>query len=75
MSLTDFACKNAAPTDKPYRLTDRGDGLTLEVRPNGSKLWSYCQIWCLSGAGHAAIWLVLASIPSLNLTSVMTLAR
>lgn len=39
MPLSDFACKNAAPTDKPYRLTDRGDGLTLEVRPSGSKLW------------------------------------
>ncbi|MEV8879847.1 integrase arm-type DNA-binding domain-containing protein [Mesorhizobium ciceri] len=37
MSLSDFACKNAKPKDKPYRLAD-GDGLNL-VRNNGSKLW------------------------------------
>jgi len=37
---------------------------------------SYCQIWCLRVLGHAAIWsVVVASIPSLNLTPVMTLAR
>jgi hypothetical protein len=37
---------------------------------------SYCQIWCLRVVGHAAIWsVVVASIPSLNLTPVMTLAR
>ncbi|WP_352575132.1 tyrosine-type recombinase/integrase [Mesorhizobium australicum] len=38
MSLSDFACKNAKPKDKPYRLAD-GDGLYLLVRNNGSKLW------------------------------------
>ncbi|AXI49191.1 hypothetical protein C1J03_24105 (plasmid) [Sulfitobacter sp. SK012] len=37
---------------------------------------SYCQIWCLRVSGHAAIWLFsVASIPSLNATPVMTLAR
>jgi len=36
---------------------------------------SYCQIWCLRAVGHAAIWSSLVSIPSLNLTPVMTLAR
>ncbi|MGO4642071.1 tyrosine-type recombinase/integrase [Mesorhizobium sp. 2RAF45] len=38
MSLSDFACKNAKPRGKPYRLAD-GDGLYLLVRNNGSKLW------------------------------------
>ena len=39
-------------------------------------LKSYCQIWCLRLLGHAAIWPVLVvSIPSLNLTPVITLAR
>lgn len=38
MCLSDFACKNAKPKDKPYRLAD-GDGLYLLVRNNGSKLW------------------------------------
>ena len=38
--------------------------------------WSYCQIWCLRISGHAAIWLgLVVSIPSLNETPVMTLAR
>ena len=37
---------------------------------------SYCQIWCLRFVGHAAIWFWFeASIPSLNVTPVMTLAR
>jgi catechol 2,3-dioxygenase-like lactoylglutathione lyase family enzyme len=71
-----------------YSLEERSDGLsyTLPDLPGQSAALpdfyvnptfdgSYCQIWCLSGAGHAAIWLVLASIPSLNLTPVMTLAR
>ncbi|QPC94815.1 integrase arm-type DNA-binding domain-containing protein [Mesorhizobium sp. INR15] len=38
MSLSDFACKNSKPKDKPYRLTD-GDGLYLLVQRSGSKLW------------------------------------
>jgi hypothetical protein len=38
MSLSDFACKNAKPKVRPYRLTD-GDGLYLLVQKNGSKLW------------------------------------
>ncbi len=37
---------------------------------------SYCQISCLRLLGHAAIWPVsVVSIPSLNMTPVMTLAR
>jgi hypothetical protein len=37
---------------------------------------SYCQIWCLSIVGHAAIWSgFVVSIPSLNETPVMTFAR
>lgn len=38
MPLSDFACKNAKPKDKPYRLSD-GDGLYLLVQKSGSKLW------------------------------------
>ncbi|MBB2974428.1 integrase arm-type DNA-binding domain-containing protein [Mesorhizobium sp. RMAD-H1] len=38
MPLSDFACKNAKPKDKPYRLAD-GDGLYLLVQKSGSKLW------------------------------------
>ncbi|UUC49145.1 hypothetical protein NOX82_25170 [Pseudomonas citronellolis] len=35
--LTDSALKVAKPKDKPYKLSD-GEGLYLEVMPNGSKL-------------------------------------
>lgn len=36
--LTDSAIKTAKPKEKPYKLSD-GQGLYLEVMPNGSKLW------------------------------------
>jgi len=38
MKLTDAACKNAKPANKPIRMLD-GGGLYLEVAPKGSKLW------------------------------------
>lgn len=38
--LTDTQIRNAKPKEKPYKLTD-SNGLYLEVRPNGSKLWRY----------------------------------
>ena len=38
MKLTDQACKGAKAKDKPYKLAD-GEGLYLEVSPNGSKYW------------------------------------
>lgn len=38
MSLTDKACKNVQPKDKPFKLADSG-GLYLHVMPNGSKYW------------------------------------
>ncbi len=36
--LTDSAIKAAKPKEKPYKLAD-GQGLYLEITPNGSKLW------------------------------------
>lgn len=38
MPLTDAACRNAAPREKPYRLAD-GGGMYLEVSPAGGKYW------------------------------------
>lgn len=38
MRLTDKAVKAAQPREKTYRIFD-GEGLYLEVRPNGSKYW------------------------------------
>lgn len=38
--LTEMQLRNAKPKEKPYKLTD-SNGLYLEVRPNGSKLWRY----------------------------------
>ncbi|GHT99806.1 hypothetical protein FACS1894126_6110 [Alphaproteobacteria bacterium] len=36
--LSDSACKNAKPKDKVYAITD-GEGMYLEIHPNGSKYW------------------------------------
>lgn len=38
MLLTDRAIRNAKPRDKIYRLKD-GDGLFLQIEPNGGKYW------------------------------------
>jgi integrase len=38
MPLTDIACKNAKPKDKPYKLAD-GGGLHLLVKPTGGRYW------------------------------------
>lgn len=38
MALTDTACKNAKPSDKPRKISD-GGGLYLLIQPSGSKLW------------------------------------
>ncbi|WP_298715916.1 integrase arm-type DNA-binding domain-containing protein [uncultured Oceanisphaera sp.] len=40
MPLTDAKVRNTKPTEKPQKLAD-GQGLYLEVRPSGSKLWRY----------------------------------
>lgn len=38
MALTDKACKNAQPREKPYKMADSA-GLYLHVMPNGAKYW------------------------------------
>lgn len=38
MKLTDRACANAKPNETAYKLSD-GQGMYLEIRPNGSKYW------------------------------------
>lgn len=38
--LTDSTIRNAKPVDSPFKLTD-SNGLYLEVRPSGNKLWRY----------------------------------
>ena len=38
MPLTDTTIRNAKPGPKPRRLAD-GGGLTLSIRPNGTKAW------------------------------------
>ena len=43
MPLTNEACKNAKPAEKPKKLSD-ANGLYLEIMPNGAKYWrmKYC---------------------------------
>ncbi len=38
MALTDVAIRNAAPRERPFKLSD-GQGLVLIVNPNGSRWW------------------------------------
>lgn len=38
MLLTDTECKNLKPSAKTYKKSD-GQGLFLEIRPNGAKYW------------------------------------
>ncbi|MHA7859441.1 MAG: tyrosine-type recombinase/integrase [Henriciella sp.] len=38
MPLTDTKIRNLKPKEKPYKVAD-GEGLYLQVTPNGSKLW------------------------------------
>ncbi len=40
MALTATQVKNTKPGEKPIKLTD-GEGLYLEIRPTGTKLWRY----------------------------------
>lgn len=40
MPLSDAKVRNAKPRPKPYKVTD-GDGLFLQVQPNGSKYWRF----------------------------------
>lgn len=40
MALTDPKIRQAKPKEKAYKLSD-GNGLYLEVQPNGSKWWRH----------------------------------
>jgi len=40
MALSDIQTKNAKAKAAPYKLTD-GDGMYLQVQPNGSKYWRF----------------------------------
>ncbi len=44
MKLTETQIRALKPREKLYRVAD-GHGLTLEVTPNGSKLWRYRYSW------------------------------
>ncbi len=43
MPLTDTKIRSAKPQEKPYQLQD-GQGLYLDVRPSGAKIWRY-RFW------------------------------
>lgn len=46
-SLTDTKVRNAKPAEKPLKLQD-GQGLYLDVRPSGAKIWRY-RYWNRDG--------------------------
>jgi integrase len=63
MVLTSFGVQNAAPKEKPYKLSD-GNGLHLLVNTNGSKLWRLRYRF-----GGKQNMLSLGSFPEVSLAS------
>jgi integrase len=63
--LTDKEVRAAEPGPKGYRLSD-GQGLHLQVEPNGSKLWRY-RYEVLTAAGRKEKMLALGKYPSVGL--------
>src|ERR1700722_19832094 len=61
MSLSDLKIKNLKPKRALYRIAD-GNGLCIEVTPNGSKLWRYRYRF-----GGRASMLALGSYPDVPL--------
>lgn len=59
MKLTELKCKSLKPSEKARKIAD-GQGLYLEIAPNGSKYWRMkyrylgkekrlaFSVWCLS---------------------------
>ena len=60
--LSHFVLTNAKPREAPYALAD-GKGLSLQVRPNGAKLWRFRYRF----AGKANM-LSLGSFPEVSAT-------
>ena len=44
MPLTDTKVRQAKPREKHYSITD-GDGLSLNIAPNGTKSWHFRFVW------------------------------
>jgi hypothetical protein len=63
MALTSLAVQNAAPKEKPYKLSDDA-GLHLLVQPTGSKLWRFRYRF----AGRENM-LAFGSFPAISLAS------
>ena len=53
MPLTEIMIKQAKPRDKTYMMTD-GEGLGLEVRPNGKKYW-VARFWTNNKEGRKSL--------------------
>ncbi len=67
MPLNPFQCEGATPKEKDYTLTD-GDGLILNVRVNGRKVWEFR--YRLVGKQKR---LILGEFPSVSLKQARTM--
>lgn len=65
--LTDLKIRKATPQEKIYRLSD-GRGLSLEVKPNGAKLWRYRYLY-----GGVAKMISLGQYPEVSLSQAREL--
>lgn len=67
MKLSDTKARLAKPADKPYKLQD-GNGLYLEVRPTGKKVWRY-RCWLPDGKEST---FTIGDYPAISLAEART---
>lgn len=67
MKLSDTKVRLAKPADKPYKLQD-GNGLYLEVRPTGKKVWRY-RCWLPDGKEST---FTIGDYPAISLAEART---
>lgn len=73
--LNDRGCRNAKRKEKPYKLAD-GNGLYLEVKPNGVKAWRYRFEIREAGVGKESMFAIgTYAVPSMAETADEAQAR
>jgi len=69
--LTDTQIKKAKPKEKVYRLSD-GNGLSIEIKPNGSKIWRFRYFRPLTKKANT---LSFGSYPEVSLKQAREMAQ
>jgi len=69
--LTDTQIRKAKPKEKVYRLSD-GNGLSIEIKPNGSKIWRFRYFRPLTKKANT---LSFGSYPEVSLKQAREMAQ